>query len=78
MNSVIMLVNYVLVDQNADATIALGGKGYIVASNVAQTGSTTGIFLSATDGSLSSAYPGMKVYIIGGAGIGQFAIIAYL
>ena len=69
-------LNYVLVDQNADATIDLGGKGYIVASNVAQTGSTTGIFLSATDGSLSSAYPGMKVYIIGGAGIGQFAIIA--
>ena len=57
-------VNYVLVDQNADATIALGGKGYIVASNVAQTGSTTGIFLSATDGSLSSAYPGMILHLL--------------
>jgi hypothetical protein len=68
-------VNYVLVDQNADLDVQLGGSGYLVASNVAQTGTTTAIFLSATDGSLNSAYPGMKVYIIGGAGIGQFAII---
>ena len=68
-------VNYVLVDQNADLDVPLGGEGYVVASNVAQTGTTTAIFLSATDGSLNSAYPGMKVYIIGGAGIGQFAII---
>ena len=67
--------NYAYVDQNADPDVALGGSGYILASNVAQSGSTTGIFLSATDGSLSSAYPGMKVYIIGAAGIGQYAII---
>ena len=68
--------NYAYVDQNADATIPQGGKGYVLASNVAQSGSTTGIFLSATDGALSSAYIGMKVYIIGAAGIGQYAIIA--
>ena len=68
-------MNYVLVDQNADPDIAIGGEGYVVASNVAQTGTTNSIFLSATDGNLSSAYPGMKVYIIGGAGIGQFGII---
>ena len=68
-------VNYILVDQNADPDIPLGGSGYLVSSNVAQTGSTTGIFLSVTDGQLSSAYPGMRVQIVGGAAIGQFAII---
>jgi len=68
--------NYAYIDQNADATIPLGGSGYVLASNVAQSGSTTGIFLSATDGALSTAYIGMKVYIIGAAGIGQYAIIA--
>ena len=70
--------NYAYIDQNADATIPLGGSGYLLASNVAQSGSTTGIFLSATDGALSSAYIGMKIYIIGAAGIGQYAIIAHL
>jgi len=53
----------------------LGGSGYTRVSNVAQSGSTTGIFLSATDGSLSTAYPGTKIYIIGGAGIGNYGII---
>jgi len=69
-------LNYVLVDQNADPDIPIGGSGYVVASNVAQSGSTTDIFISATDGALSSAYVGMKIYIIGGAGIGQFGIIS--
>ena len=68
-------LNYVLVDQNVDPDIPLGGSGYIVASNTAQTGTTTSVFLAATDGALSTAYPGMKIYIIGGAGIGQFGII---
>ena len=67
--------NYALVDQDADPTVPLGGSGYVVVSNVAQSGSTTGIFLSATDGNLSSAYIGMKIYIIGGAGVGQYAIV---
>ena len=68
-------VNYVLVDQDADPDVPLGGSGYLITSNVAQSGSLTGIFLSATDGALSTAYPGMKIYIIGGAGVGQYAII---
>jgi hypothetical protein len=54
----------------------LGGSGYTRVSNVAQDGSTTGIFLSATDGALSTAYPGMKIYIIGGAGIGNYGVIS--
>ena len=67
--------NYAYVDQNADPDVPLGGSGYVTASNVAQSGSLTGIFLAATDGNLSSAYPGMKIYIIGGAGVGQYAIV---
>ena len=67
--------NYAYIDQNADPDIPQGGSGYVLASNVAQSGSLTGIFLSATDGALSTAYPGMKIYIIGGAGIGQYGII---
>ena len=68
-------LNYVYIDQDADPDVPLGGSGYLLTSNVAQSGSTTGLFLSATDGNLSSAYPGMKIYIIGGAGIGQYGIV---
>jgi hypothetical protein len=68
--------NYAYINQNVDPDVPLGGSGYVLASNVAQSGSLTGLFLSATDGALSSAYIGMKVYIIGAAGIGQYAIIA--
>jgi len=52
-----------------------GGEGYTVQSNTAQEGSLTGIFLAATDGSLSAAYPGMAIYIVGGSGEGQYAFI---
>ena len=68
--------NYALVDQDADPDIPIGGSGYVLISNVAQSGSATGIFLAATDGNLSSAYPGMKIYIIGGAGNGQYGVIS--
>ena len=68
-------VNYALVDQDADPLIPIGGSGYVVVSNTAQSGSTTGIFLAATDGNLSTAYPGMKIIITGGAANGQFAIV---
>ena len=68
--------NYAYVEQNANPLIPQGGSGYVLASNVAQSGSTTGIFLAATDGALSTAYPGMKIYIIGGAANGQYGVIA--
>jgi hypothetical protein len=68
--------NYAYIDQDPDPDVPLGGSGYVLASNVAQSGSLTGIFLAATDGSLSSAYIGMKIYIIGAAGIGQYGIIS--
>ena len=55
--------------------VTTGGKGYTTASNVAQTGTTTSITISQTDGNLSTAYPGMRVQIVGGAGNGQYALI---
>ena len=58
---------------NPDATA--GGSGYLVVTNTAQTGSSNSLTLAATDGNLSTAYPGMKVYITGGAGTGLFGII---
>jgi hypothetical protein len=52
-----------------------GGQGYVTNSNTAQGGSTTQITIAATDSELSTAYPGMKIVVNGGAGVGQFAII---
>ena len=58
-----------------DSSGKLGGEGFLLSSNTAQTGSTTSITLAATDGQPSTAYPGMRVYITGGAGVGQYGII---
>jgi len=61
---------------NPDATA--GGSGYLNVTNTAQTGnlsSPSSLTLAATDGNLSTAYPGMKLYITGGTGTGQFGII---
>ena len=52
-----------------------GGSSYLVVSNTAQTGAAANITLAATDGNLDTAYPGMKIVIDGGAGIGQYALI---
>ena len=58
---------------NPDATA--GGSGYTVISNTAQAGSSNSITLAATDGNLSTAYPGMKLYVTAGAGAGLFGIV---
>ena len=52
-----------------------GGAGYIDTQNVAQSGNTTSITLSNTDGRLSSQYIGMAIYITSGVGAGQYAYI---
>ena len=54
----------------------LGGYGYITYSNTAQAGGASSLTLAATDSQLSSAYIGMKVIITGGAGVGQYGLIA--
>jgi hypothetical protein len=65
-----------LVENNADSTGGeAGGSGYTLAQNTAQTGTTTGITIAATDGSISTAYIGMKIVLTGGTGAGQYGII---
>ena len=58
-----------------DSAGQLGGKGYLVAENTAQAGTTSQITIAATDGNSDSAYPGMLIIVNGGAGNGQFGKI---
>ena len=53
----------------------LGGKGYVTATNAAQTGDLTSITIAVTDTNPSSAYIGMAVWILEGLGAGQFGYI---
>jgi hypothetical protein len=53
-----------------------GGTSYVTASNAAQSGNTTQITIAATDQALSAAYVGMRIQIVAGTGVGQFANIA--
>jgi hypothetical protein len=65
-----------LVDLNNGQGI--GGTNYLTASNVAQTGAVGSVTIANSDIQLSSAYVGMRIQIIGGTGVGQFAnIIQY-
>ena len=52
-----------------------GGAGHLDTQNVAQTGTTTQITLSNTDGRLSSQYIGMAIFITAGVGAGQYGYI---
>ncbi len=71
-----------LLDNVDDSTTApeadgnFGGFGYVSNANTAQGGTTTQITIAATDQEISSAYVGMKIYLTGGAGVGQFGVIA--
>jgi hypothetical protein len=53
----------------------IGGAGYITATNVAQSGNTTQLFIAQTDENSSAAYIGMAIWIISGTGSGQYAYI---
>ena len=52
-----------------------GGSNYITAANAAQTGDPVYITLAASDQNLSTAYPTMRVQIVGGTGVGQYGNI---
>ena len=52
-----------------------GGSNYITAANAAQTGDPVYITLAASDQNLSTAYPSMRVQIVGGTGVGQYGNI---
>jgi len=58
-----------------DSSGELGGSGYLNVQNTAQSGTTTSLTLAATDGNISSAYPGMRLIITGGSGVGQHGLI---
>ena len=55
-----------------------GGSNYLTAANVAQTGVIGSITIANSDIQLSSAYVGMRIQLIAGSGVGQYAnIIGY-
>ena len=65
-----------LVDLNNGQGI--GGSNYLTASNAAQVGAVGSVTIANSDIQLSSAYVGMRIQIIGGTGVGQYAnIIGY-
>jgi hypothetical protein len=65
-----------LLDENDDSSGQFGGEGFKTASNVAQSGNATSITIANTDTVVNSgAYVGMAVYIIAGAGAGQYGYI---
>ena len=64
-----------LLDFGDDSSGQFGGEGYMYKANTAQSGTTTEISIAATDSELSTAYVGMKIYLVAGTGVGQFAII---
>ena len=52
-----------------------GGAGFLDTQNVAQTGTTTQITISNTDGRLSAQYVGMAIFLTSGVGAGQYGYI---
>jgi hypothetical protein len=64
-----------LIDNNDSSTTSVGGTQYVTQSNAAQTGEVGEITIANTDSALSTAYTGMRVQIIAGTGVGQFANI---
>jgi hypothetical protein len=53
------------------------GTGYVTVTNTAQSGTTTGITIAASDTAISAAYLGMRVIITSGLGVGQQGYFAY-
>jgi hypothetical protein len=65
-----------LVDLNNGQGV--GGSNYLTAANTAQTGSLGQITISNTDSQLSTAYVGMRIQLVAGTGVGQYAnILSY-
>ena len=68
-------IHRVEIGETIESPSNAGGTNYTIVSNTAQAGSLTSINLAATDGSISSAYVGMAIYITGGAGVGNYGYI---
>ena len=68
-----------LLDANAGTAIiaqAIGGSGYILVQNNAQTGDATTITLASNDANSITEYFGMRIVITSGAGTGQYGYIS--
>jgi hypothetical protein len=51
------------------------GSGYLSVTNNSQQGTDYNIRLSASDTAVTSAYDGMRITLIDGAGVGQYAVV---
>jgi hypothetical protein len=60
-----------------DVNGVTGGAGYLTASNNAQGGNTQYIQLAQSDVNTNGNYTGMRVFIQGGTGAGQYGYISY-
>jgi len=67
--------NIRLLDFGDDSSGQFGGDGYITNSNTAQAGTLSEITIAATDPQTSTDYPGMRIQLTGGSGVGQVGII---
>jgi len=64
-----------LIDTSTTITPSIGGSGYIIAQNNAQTGNTTSITIAANDPNAEANYLGMRIVLTSGPGTGQYAYI---
>jgi hypothetical protein len=65
-----------MLDFGDDSSGQFGGEGFKTATNVAQSGNATSITIANTDTVINSGeYVGMTVYIVAGAGAGQYGYI---
>lgn len=60
-----------------EVRIYSGGAGYSTATNVAQSGTTTTLTLSAADTASTGGYVGMRAVLYNGTGAGQYGYINY-
>jgi len=64
-----------LIDTSTTITQTIGGGGYIIVQNNAQTGNTTSITLASNDPNAEENYLGMRIVLTSGPGTGQYAYI---
>ena len=59
-----------------EVRLLTNGSSYVTITNTGQTGNTYQITIAATDTGISNAYKGMRLNLIGGAGVGQTGFVA--
>jgi len=62
-------------DTSTTINTEIGGSGYIVAQNNAQTGNLTSITIASNDPNAEANYLGMRIVLTSGPGTGQYAYI---